>query len=86
MLEICQQIHLSLNIKKSIFATPMGIRLGHVICKDGIKVNMVNIKLILELKPLVNQKKINIFLVDTGYYRKFTRKYSDITPPLNELF
>ena len=32
MLEICRQIQLSLNIKKCIFSTPIGIMLGHVAC------------------------------------------------------
>jgi hypothetical protein len=62
MLERCKKIQLSLNIKKCIFSTPIGILLGHVICKDGVKVDMEKIKIILDLKPPVNQKKIKIFL------------------------
>jgi hypothetical protein len=54
MVEQCRQIQLSLNIKKCIFATPIGILLGHVVCKDRVKVDMVNIKIILDLKPSVN--------------------------------
>ena len=37
MLERCRRIQLSLNIKKCIFATSIGILLVHVVCKDGIK-------------------------------------------------
>jgi hypothetical protein len=44
MLKRCQQIHLLLNIKKCIFTTPTGILLGHIVYKDGIKVDMVKIK------------------------------------------
>jgi hypothetical protein len=58
MLERCRQIHLSLNIKKCIFSTPIGILLGHVVCKDGIKVDMEKIKVILDLKPPINKKQI----------------------------
>jgi len=36
MLERCRQIQLSLNLKKCIFLTPIGILLGHVVCKDGV--------------------------------------------------
>ena len=68
MLERCRQIQLSLNIKKCIFSTRIDILLGHVVCKDGVKVNMEKIKIILDLKPPVNQKKIKIFLEHTGYY------------------
>lgn len=45
---------------------------------------MVKIKVILYLKPPVNQKQIKIFLVHTGYYRKFFRHYFDITFPIDK--
>jgi hypothetical protein len=59
--------------------------LGHIICKDRIKVDMVNIKVILKLKPLINQMKIKIFLGNTRYHIKFIIHYSDITFPIDEL-
>jgi hypothetical protein len=86
MLEQFSQIQLSLNIKKFIFSTPIGILLGHVVCKDGVKVNMEKIKIILDLKSSVNlKKKIKIFPGHTGYYRKFICHYSNITFPMDEL-
>ena len=85
MLEICRQIQLSLNIKKCIFATPIGILLGHAVFKEGIKVDISKIKVIIDLKPPINPKQIRIFLGITGYYRKFIRHYSDITYPMEEL-
>lgn len=85
MLERCRQIQLSLNIKKCIFATPISILLGYVVCKEGIKVDMAKIKVIIDLKAPINPKQIRIFLGHTGYYRKFIRQYSDITHPLEEL-
>ena len=85
MLERCRQIQLSLNLKKCIFLTPIGILLGHIVCKDGIKVDMAKIKIIIDLKPPTNPKKIRVFLGHTGYYRKFIRQYSDITFLLDEL-
>jgi hypothetical protein len=85
MLEHCRQIQLSLKIKKCIFSTPIGILLGHVVCKYGVKFNMAKIKIILDLKPPVNKKQIKILLGHTGYYRKFIFHYSDITFPIDEL-
>ena len=61
MLEICGQIKISLNIKKCIFATPIGILLGHFVCKEGIKVDIAKIKFIIDLRPPVNPKQIRIF-------------------------
>ena len=85
MLERCRHIQLSLNIKNCIFATPIGILLGHVVCKEGIKVDISKIKVIIDLKPPVNPKQIRIFLGHTRYYRKFIRHYSYITYPMDEL-
>lgn len=85
MLKRCRHIFLSLNIKKCICTTPIETLIGHVISKDGIKVNMGNIQVILDLKPPVNQKKIKIFLGHTGYYKRFSRHYSDITCPIDEI-
>ena len=51
MLERYRQIQLSLNIKKCIFVTPIGILLGNIVCKEGIKVEFAKIKIILDLKP-----------------------------------
>jgi hypothetical protein len=56
MLERCRKNQLSLTIKKCIFATLIGILLGHIVCKDGIKVDMEKIKVILDLKKPINQK------------------------------
>ena len=85
MLERCQQIQLSLNIRKFIFLTPIRILLGHIVCKEGIKVDFAKIKIILDLKPPVNPKQVKVLLKHTGYYRKFIRHYSNMTYPLEEL-
>ena len=85
MLERCRQIQLSLNIKKCIFLTPIGILVGHIVCKEGIKVDFEKIKIILDLKPPVNPKQVRVLLGHTGYYRKFIRHYSDMTYPLEEI-
>ena len=49
------------------------------------KVDFAKIKIILDLKPLVNPKQVRVLLGHTGYYRKFIRYYSDMTYPLEEL-
>ena len=85
MLERCRKIQLSLNIKKCIFLTPIGILLGNIVCKEGIKVDFVKIKIILDLKPPMNSKQVRVLLGHTGYYRKFIRYYSDMTYALEEL-
>ena len=83
MLERCRQIQLALNIRKRIFFIPMGILLGHIVCKEGIKVNLAKIKIILDLKPPINSKQVKVLLSHIGYHKKFIRYYSDMTYPLN---
>lgn len=56
MFERCRKIQLALNSKKYIFSIPIGILLGHVVCKDGIKCDISNIKLILDHNPPINPK------------------------------
>ena len=65
--------------------TPIGILLGHIVCKEGIKFEFAKIKIILDLKPLVNPKQVRVLLGHTSYYRKFIRYYLDMTYPLEEL-
>jgi hypothetical protein len=87
MLEKCQKINISINIKNCIFSTPnwytSSTLLGHIIYKDGIQDDMEKEKVILDLKPLVNGKHIKIFLGHIGYNHKFTRHYSNITFPID---
>jgi hypothetical protein len=85
MLERCRQIQLSLNIRKCIFSTPIGILVGHVVYKEGPMVNMEKINMILDIKPPLNKKKIKILLGHTRYYRKFICHYSTITFPIDDL-
>ena len=63
----------------------IGILLGNIICKEGIKVDFAKIKIILDLKPPVNPKQVRVLLGHTGYYKKFIRYYSCMTYTLEEL-
>ena len=65
MLKRCRQIQLSLNIKKCIFLTPIGILLGHIVCQEGIKVDFTKIKIIIDLKSLMNPKQVRALLGHT---------------------
>lgn len=52
-------------MRKCVFATLIGILLGHVVFKDGIKLNMDKIKIILDLKPPKNPKDVIIIFGHT---------------------
>ena len=85
MLEWCRQHQIALNSKKCIFYAPFGILLGHIVCKEGLLVDLAKIALILILPSLTNVKMLRATLGHTCYYRKFIRGYAAITTPMEKL-
>ena len=65
MLEQCRNYYISMNLKKCIFCAPFGIRLGHVVCHDGILVDPTKIVIIVDLPPPVRVKKMRMTLGHT---------------------
>jgi hypothetical protein len=59
--------------------------LGHVISREGVKVDPDKIKAITEWPKPKNISKLRGFLGLTGYYRRFIKNYSHLTTPLSNL-
>lgn len=51
MLDRCRELQISLNLKKCIFCTPFGVLLGHIICQQGLVVDLTKIAIIINLSP-----------------------------------
>ena len=51
MLERCCQYQIALNLRKCIFYAPFGVLLAHVVCHDGILVDLAKVAIILDLPP-----------------------------------
>ena len=85
MLERCRQHQITLNSKKCILCAPFGMLLGHIICKEGLLIDLVKIALILSLPPLTNVKMLWATLGHTRYYRNFIKGYAAITAPMEKL-
>jgi len=85
MLDRCRQYQISLNLKKCIFGVPVGILLGHTVCKQGLMVDPAKIAIIVNLAPPGSIKQLRTTLGHTGYYRKFIKGYAQITAPLEKL-
>ena len=79
MLDKCRQHQISLNLKKCIFCAPFGILLGHIICKQGLMMDLAKIAIIVNLPPPKSVKQLRTTLGHTGYYRKFIKGYAQIT-------
>ena len=73
------------NGEKSDFAHQEIEFLGHVVTRDGIKLEMKKVKAIQEWKRLSIQKGLRSFFDLANYYRCFIRHFSKIARPLSDL-
>ena len=78
MLEKCRQYQISLNLKKCIFCAPFGILLGHIVCRQGLMVDLAKISIIVNLPTPKSIKQLRKMLGHTGYYRKLIKGYAKI--------
>jgi len=59
--------------------------LGHVITKEGIKVDPQKINAVVEWPRPTNMTEVRSFLGLVGYYRRFVKDFSKIAYPLTNL-
>jgi len=50
--------------------------LGHVVSKEGITVDPVKVRAIMERETPINLGELRSFMVLEGYYKRFMRKFS----------
>ena len=77
--------NLTLHPAKCKFATKQVKYLGHIVSKDGLRVNPENTDKIRNCKSPTNVKQVRSALGMMGYYRKFVKDYAKIAQPLNDL-
>lgn len=80
-----QRYQIALNLKKYLFCVPFGTLLGHVVCRQGLMVDPVNIAVILNLEAQRSVKELHANLGHTRYYKKFIKCYAQITVPMETL-
>ena len=59
--------------------------LGHIVSKEGIRVDPKKIEVIIEWKTLRNVMKVRSFLGLTGYCRRFVKGFSMTACPMTRL-
>jgi hypothetical protein len=74
----CRKFGLSLNLKKSHFAMQEGKILGHIVSKEGIKVDLKRVEAIDTINIPRNRKEIQSFLGKINFLRRFILNFSEI--------
>ena len=85
VLKICEQNNLVLSWEKSHFMVQEGIVLGHIISKEGIKVDQAKVEVIKNLPLPLTQKQLRGFLGHAGFYHRFIKDFAKIAKPLTHL-
>ncbi|CAC5371569.1 unnamed protein product [Mytilus coruscus] len=80
-----RKANFTLKPQKCHFAVKKVNYLGHIISKDGVKVDDSKINIVKNYPRPKNQHEVRQFLGLCNYYRRFVKDYAKITVPLNNL-
>jgi len=80
-----REVNLKLNPNKCCFAAKNITFLGHVVSKEGTKLDPGKIEAVLHFSQPKIVTNVRSFLGLTGYYRNYVRGYSQLAAPLFEL-
>jgi hypothetical protein len=83
--EKCQKFCLSLNPKKSHFSTKEGKILGHIVSRDGIKIDPKSIESIDTINIPRNRKAIQSFLGKFIFLRRFIPNFAEIVKLITDM-
>jgi hypothetical protein len=82
---LLSQHQLFLKQSKCAFSASKVYYLGHLVGKDGIRVDPKNIEVMQEWPHSKTLKSLHGFLGLTGYYCKFVKNYGKIASPLTDI-
>jgi hypothetical protein len=64
---------------------PHGNLLGHIVCREGVLVDLAKFLVIVNMPPPTSAKQLRSMLGHTGYYRRFIRRNENITASLENI-
>ena len=85
VLETLRKEHLYAKLSKCEFWMNEVSFLGHIVSKEGIRVDPKKIEVVVEWKPPRNVTKVRSFLGLAGYYRRFVKGFSMTAAPMTRL-
>ena len=80
-----QQAHLTLNLKKCVFANAEIDFLGHHVGLNAIQPRVQKVEVLLRFPQPTNRKQVQSLLGLAGYYRRYLAHFSELTLPLTEM-
>ena len=83
--EELKQHQLFVNAKKSEFFLAQIRYLGHIVSKDGVRMDPTKIQAIQEWRELKLVHEVRSFLGLCAYYRRFVKHFAFLAAPLHEL-
>eukprot|EP00253_Pinus_taeda_P015248 PITA_15248 len=81
----CRKYGISLNPKKSLFGLEEGKLLGHIISKDGIRIDPDRIQAIQQMPHPRNIKELQAFLGKINFLRRFIPNLAELSRLLNNI-
>ena len=81
----CREYGISLNPKKSMFSLEEGKLLGHIISKDGIRIDLKRIQAILQIPYPRNIKELQAFLGKINFPRRFIPNLAELIRLLSNM-
>jgi hypothetical protein len=80
-----REVNLKLNPSKCCFAAASVVFLGHIVSKEGTRLDPSKIDAVREFPAPTTVVSVRSFLGLTRYYRRFIRGYAKLAGPLFEL-
>ena len=85
VLETLRKEQLYAKLRKCEFWKNEVSFLGHIVSKEGIRVDLKKIEVVVEWKPQRNVTEVRSFLGLAGYYRRFVKEFSMTAAPMTRL-
>jgi hypothetical protein len=84
-LDRCREFGISLNPAKSVFGVTEGKLLGHIITKEGVKIDPKRVQAIGKVPLPMTKKLLQSFLGQTNFVHRFIPNYVEIMKPIYKL-
>jgi len=81
----CHKFGLYLNPKKSFFSMKKSKLLGHIVSKDGVRVDPERVTAIEKIRLSPNKKQVQSFLGNVNFLRRFVPNFAELLKPITDM-